>query len=100
MHRLPPGHYALLEHGKLTVAPYWQPQFNEGGGSFETLRDEFRAVAHASGHPLEVLASDAPALGDEERILRVGRALVENALRHTPPGTSYRLPVRFAPIAQ
>jgi signal transduction histidine kinase len=55
------------------------------------LRDEFRAVAHASGHPLEVLASDAPALGDEERILRIGRALVENALRHTPPGTPVRL---------
>lgn len=55
------------------------------------LRDEFRAVAHASGHPLEVLASDARALGDEERILRIGRALVENALRHTPPGTPVRL---------
>ena len=55
------------------------------------LRDEFRAVARASGHPLEVLASDAPALGDEERVLRVGRALVENALRHTPPGTPVRL---------
>ena len=27
------------------------------------------------------------ALGDEERILRIGRALVENALKHTPPGT-------------
>ena len=29
----------------------------------------------------------ARALGDDERALRIGRALVENALRHTPPGT-------------
>ena len=55
------------------------------------LRDEFRAVAQASGHSLEALASDARALGDEERILRIGRALVENALRHTPPGTPVRV---------
>jgi signal transduction histidine kinase len=57
----------------------------------ETLRDEFRAVARASGHPLEADASSAPALGDEERIVRIGRALVENGLRHTPPGTPVRV---------
>jgi len=40
--RLPPGHYALFEHGQLTVAPYWQPQFEEGRGeSFAALREEF-----------------------------------------------------------
>jgi len=40
--RLPPGHYALFEHGQLTVAPYWQPQFEEGrGDSFAALREEF-----------------------------------------------------------
>ena len=27
------------------------------------------------------------ARGDDERVLRIGRALVENAMRHTPPGT-------------
>jgi two-component system OmpR family sensor kinase len=48
-------------------------------------------VARASGHPLEALASEAWALGDEERIFRVGRALVENALRHTPAGTPIRV---------
>jgi signal transduction histidine kinase len=57
----------------------------------QELRDEFRAVAQASGHPLEVLAGDAAALGDEARILRIGRALVENALHHTPPGTPVRV---------
>jgi signal transduction histidine kinase len=33
----------------------------------------------------------APALGDSERALQIGRVLVENALVHTPPGTTVRL---------
>ena len=54
----------------------------------ETLSDEFRAVAVATGHPLELETDgDAAALGDEGRVLRIGRALVENALVHTPGGT-------------
>ena len=56
--------------------------------SARTLAEEFRAVAETSGHPLAAAADDpAPALGDAERVLQVGRALVENALRHTPAGT-------------
>jgi len=43
--RLPPGHYALYEHGRLTVAPYWVPHFEPTRTpSFEALRDEFRAL--------------------------------------------------------
>jgi len=57
----------------------------------QELAEEFRAVALATDHPLTVDAAPAQALGDEERILRVGRALVENALRHTPAGTSVRI---------
>ena len=54
----------------------------------DTLVDEFAAVAAASDHELVVGPSDDVAgLGDEQRILRIGRALVENALRHTPAGT-------------
>jgi signal transduction histidine kinase len=54
----------------------------------QDLHEEFRAVAVATAHPLELeQACTARALGDEERILRIGRALVENALKHTPPGT-------------
>src|SRR5919205_162249 len=40
----------------------------------------------ASGH-FDELVGAARALGDDERALRIGRALVENALRHTPSGT-------------
>jgi two-component system OmpR family sensor kinase len=59
-----------------------------------TLAEEFRAVAQASNHGLEVDgAADARAVGDEQWVLRAGRALVENALVHTPPGTNVRLRV-------
>lgn len=61
------------------------------------LVDEFRAVALATGHPLEAQAGAAEAFGDEERVRRIGRALIENALRHTPPGTPIR--VRSVPAA-
>jgi signal transduction histidine kinase len=33
----------------------------------------------------------ARALGDEERVAQIARALVDNALRHTPPGTAVRV---------
>ncbi|MFG6428487.1 asparagine synthetase B family protein [Roseateles sp. LYH14W] len=43
--RLPPAHYALFENGRLTVAPYWTPQFAEQAApDFDTLRDEFRGI--------------------------------------------------------
>ncbi len=47
--RLPPGHCALFENGKLTVAPYWQPRFEEGRReSFASLRDEFLQTVRES----------------------------------------------------
>jgi signal transduction histidine kinase len=61
------------------------------------LVDEFRAVAQATGHPLEATGEPADAFGDEERIRRIGRALIENALKHTPSGTPIR--VRSTPTA-
>ena len=51
--------------------------------------DEFRAVAESAEHELRSEA-DAPvaALGDELRVQQIVRALVENAIRHTPTGTT------------
>jgi signal transduction histidine kinase len=60
----------------------------------QDLCDEFRAVAVATQHELTLDAGDAQALGDEERVLRIGRALLENAFKHTPEGT--RVQVRSA----
>lgn len=45
IYRLPPGHCALFENGKLTVEPYWVPTFEEQRDpSFATLKDEFRQL--------------------------------------------------------
>jgi signal transduction histidine kinase len=53
-----------------------------------TVCEEFRAVAEAAAHEVTAEA-DGPihALGDEQRVLQIARALVENAIRHTPEGT-------------
>jgi signal transduction histidine kinase len=58
------------------------------------LAEEFRAVAEASEHPLTVAAPGAlAAAGDYERVVQVGRILVENAMRHTPAGTPVEVAV-------
>ncbi len=58
----------------------------------ELLLEEFESVARNSEHSLELSDNaEIPALGDEQRVLQIGRALVENALRHTPPGTRVRI---------
>jgi signal transduction histidine kinase len=58
----------------------------------DLLRDEFEPIARSSEHVLELARNgETPALGDEQRVLQIGRALVENAIRHTPPGTTVRI---------
>jgi two-component system, OmpR family, sensor kinase len=52
------------------------------------LGDEFDHVATSSGHVLETHANgDVWALADPERVAQIGRALLMNALVHTPEGT-------------
>ena len=42
VYRLPPAHYAVFENGKVSVAPYWEPQFAEATNvRFSDLRAEF-----------------------------------------------------------
>jgi signal transduction histidine kinase len=55
----------------------------------EALRNEFEAAAELSGHRLRsAIESDAVVGGDEQRVLQIGRVLVENALVHTSKGVS------------
>jgi signal transduction histidine kinase len=61
-------------------------------GVAEAVADEFAAIAQVTGHELTV-SGEGDALGDEQRVLQIGRILVENAIRHTPPGTAIRIDV-------
>ncbi len=52
------------------------------------LAGELEHLSATTGHVLETNVEGDPwALGDGERISQIGRALVANALVHTPPGT-------------
>ncbi|HWM14157.1 MAG TPA: HAMP domain-containing sensor histidine kinase [Gaiellaceae bacterium] len=73
-----------LDAGQLHVeeAPF------DLAASARLVADEFRAIADAEDHELRVdAAAPVQALGDEQRVQQIARALLENALRHTPPGT-------------
>ncbi|HEU5277510.1 MAG TPA: HAMP domain-containing sensor histidine kinase [Gaiellaceae bacterium] len=76
-----------LDAGRLSV----QREPIDLGELADTLAEEFRAVSRASGHRLTVEGEAARAFADDERTLQIGRILVENALVHTPPGTTVRV---------
>jgi signal transduction histidine kinase len=79
-----------LDSGRLRV----EPERVELRELATTLVEEFTAVARARRHSLELVpGEDAAAFADPERALQIGRVLVENAIRHTPPGTPVRLVV-------
>ena len=50
VYRLPPGHYALYEQGRVTVAPYWISDFppRAGDADFDALKGEFRSLLQQS----------------------------------------------------
>jgi signal transduction histidine kinase len=55
----------------------------------EMVVDEFTALARSGDHAVELdEEGEAHAIGDEQRVVQIGRILVENALIHTPPGTT------------
>jgi signal transduction histidine kinase len=68
------------------------------GAVARMLAGELEHVAAASDHLLEVDGGrEAWSLADDVRAAQVGRALVMNALVHTPPGTRIRLSARTRP---
>jgi asparagine synthase (glutamine-hydrolysing) len=49
VYRLPAAHYGLFENGKLTVAPWWRPRFEEDRRvPFADLKAEFRELLRDS----------------------------------------------------
>ncbi len=74
-----------VDAGQLTVAV----EAVNLGESAELLVEELGRLATASGHVLESETAGGAVwcLADEARVLQIGRALVSNALVHTPDGT-------------
>jgi signal transduction histidine kinase len=77
-----------LDAGRLTVAN----ELIDLSELADELGAELGPRAAAAEHVLEVVPDQpVPASGDAERVLQIGRILIENALVHTPPGTHVRV---------
>jgi signal transduction histidine kinase len=64
-------------------------------GIVQMLAGELGLLTTSTGHDLRVAAdADVWCLGDDARILQIGRALAINALTHTPAGTTVTLRAR------
>jgi signal transduction histidine kinase len=67
------------------------------GAVVSMLAAETEHLATSSGHELVVVAEPGVwCVGDDARILQIGRALVTNAITHTPVGTTVTLRARRA----
>jgi signal transduction histidine kinase len=65
------------------------------GGVVQMLAGELGHLAASTGHDLRTaIDDDVWCLGDDARILQIGRALATNALTHTPKGTQVTLRAR------
>ena len=59
------------------------------------LHDAYAAVAEAEGHHLDArIAPQPPVLGDRGLLVQAFVNLIENAIRHTPPGTRITLELK------
>ena len=60
------------------------------GAAAQELVEGFGVLAEATRHVLRLVpqAGEAAAVGDEQRVLQIGRSFIENAIRHTPAGTT------------
>jgi signal transduction histidine kinase len=79
-----------VDVGRLTVTT----ESLDLGQLSEQLVGEFGPRATAAGNVLESAPVDVDAVlaaGDSERVLQIGRILLENALIHTPPGSTVRI---------
>ncbi len=65
------------------------------GGVVEMLAGEIGHLAASTGHDLRTaIDGDVWCLGDDARILQIGRSLATNAMTHTPAGTTVTLRAR------
>jgi two-component system OmpR family sensor kinase len=77
-----------VDAGQLTVVR----EAVDLGGVVQMLAGELGHLATSTGHELRTaIDDDVWCLGDDARILQIGRALATNALTHTPRGTRVTL---------
>src|SRR6476619_4724823 len=80
-----------VDAGQLTVVR--EPV--DVGGVVQMLAGELGHLAVSTGHELRTaIEDDVWCLGDDGRILQIGRALATNAMTHTPSGTTVTLRAR------
>ena len=80
-----------VDAGPLTVVQ--EP--GDRGGGVQMLAGELGHLATSTGHELRiVIEGDVWCLGDDARILQIGRALATNAMTHTPRGTTVTVRAR------
>ena len=65
------------------------------GSVVEMLAGDLEYLAAGTGHEIvTAIEGDVWCVGDDGRILQIGRALATNAMTHTPPGTTVNLRAR------
>ena len=83
-----------LDAGGITIA---HDEIELGELAADSAR-EMQALAARRGSSVVVeMGAPAPARGDEGRVLQVLRVLVDNAVRHTPPGSTVTLRTETTP---
>ncbi|MGR3433927.1 MAG: sensor histidine kinase, partial [Shimia sp.] len=79
---------ALLQIARIEGGAAPAPVPVDLGEVVRTVHDLWAAEAEGTGHDLRLEAGPAEALGDRTLLAQAVSNLVENALRHTPPGTA------------
>jgi signal transduction histidine kinase len=81
-----------LDAGRMTVIS----ETVDLGVVGDLLGTEFGPRALSTGHQLDVAVTGVFANADEERVLQIGRILIENAIVHTAVGSTIRLSTEAA----
>ena len=83
-----------LDAGGITIA---RDELELGELAADCAREMQALAARRGSHVVVEPGAPAPARGDEGRVLQVLRVLVDNAVRHTPPGSTVTLRTETTP---
>jgi len=78
---------AMLRLAEIECHPSRRVEAIDLAGLAEQIGEAYRPDAEEGGRRLEVSAEPASATGDPDLVVQAAANLLDNALRHTPPGT-------------